>query len=68
VHPNLIAALADDHRRSCPCGAVTGQPRQPCRHCLARQTWRRHIGLHPRSAVRHPPGSLACLLAKAARS
>jgi hypothetical protein len=82
VHPNLIAALAGDHRRSCPCGAVTGQPRRLCRYCLARQTWRRHITRHFRSAVRHladrlarawswtpdAAASLFGIIAKAARS
>ena len=53
MHPNLIAALVEDRRRSCPCGAVTGQPHQLCRKCLARMIWRRHTSRRSRSVVRH---------------
>jgi len=51
VHPNLIAALARDRRRSCLCGAVTGQPYGPCRRCLARMDWRRCTHGSSRRAV-----------------
>jgi len=40
-HPRLIAALADDRRRPCPCGAVTEQLDRLCRKCHARMAWRR---------------------------
>jgi hypothetical protein len=43
VHPDLIAALAEDRRKSCPCGAMNGQPGGLCRKCLTRMVWRRHI-------------------------
>jgi hypothetical protein len=54
VHPNLIAALAEDRRRSWPCGAVTEQPYRPYRQCLAWLVWRWHTSRSPRSAVRRP--------------
>lgn len=34
-HPILIAALAEDRRRWCPCGAVDQLPRGLCRACRA---------------------------------
>ena len=52
MHPDLIAALAEDHRKSCPCGAVNGQPGGLCRECLARTVWRRRISRPARHAVR----------------
>jgi hypothetical protein len=36
VHPNLIAALVDDRRMFCACGAVPSQPQQLCRSCFVR--------------------------------
>lgn len=33
MHPILVAALAGDRRRRCPCGAVTQQPYRLCRNC-----------------------------------
>jgi hypothetical protein len=33
MHPILIAALAEDQHRRCPCGAVTQQPCRLCRGC-----------------------------------
>ena len=32
-HPILIAALVEDWRRRCPCGAVARQPCGLCREC-----------------------------------
>jgi hypothetical protein len=58
VHLNLVTALADDHRRSCSCDGVTGQPLQLCRNCLARQNWRPHISRNFKS-VRHGANWLA---------
>ena len=40
-HPILIAALVEDQRRGCPCGAVTPQPSGLCRACQAVAAWRR---------------------------
>ena len=40
-HPILIAALAEDRRRRCPCGAVAQQPYGLCRECRAVAVWRR---------------------------
>ena len=52
MHTNLIAALAEDRRKSCLCGAVTGQSHHPCRTCLARLVWRRFTNRPPRSTIR----------------
>jgi hypothetical protein len=32
-HPMLVAALAEDRRRQCSCGAVTQAPNGMCRGC-----------------------------------
>ena len=40
-HPILIAALVEDRRRRCPCGAVAQQPYGLCRECQAAAVWRR---------------------------
>ena len=32
-HPILVAALAEDRRRQCSCGAVTQEPNGTCRGC-----------------------------------
>jgi hypothetical protein len=32
-HPILVAALAEDRRRQCSCGAVTQEPKGTCRGC-----------------------------------
>ena len=54
MHPKLIAALVEDRRKSCLCGAVIGQPDHLCHQCRVRQAWRRHTSRSPRSAVRRP--------------
>jgi len=51
-HPRLIAALADDQRRQCPCGAVTEQLDRLCRKCHARMAWRRKTTRTSRRAAR----------------
>jgi hypothetical protein len=51
VHPDLIAALAEDRRKSCPCGAVNGQAGGLWRECLTRTVWRRRIN----RPARHEP-------------
>jgi hypothetical protein len=33
MHPILVAALAEDQHRRCPCGAVTQQPCRLSRDC-----------------------------------
>jgi hypothetical protein len=33
MHPILVAALADDRHRRCPCGAVPQQSYRLCRGC-----------------------------------
>ena len=37
----LVAALAEDRRRRCPCGAVAQKPYGLCRECQAVTVWRR---------------------------
>jgi hypothetical protein len=53
MHPTLIAALVDDRRSSCLCGAITNHPHRPCRKCLARISWRRQPNQCPRREGRH---------------
>jgi len=33
MHPILVAALAEDQHRRCPCGTVTQHPCRLCRGC-----------------------------------
>ena len=40
-HPILIAALAEDRRRWCPCEAAAQQRYGLCRECRAVAVWRR---------------------------
>ena len=69
MHPNLIAALAEDRRKSCPCGAVNGQAGGVCRECLTRTVLRRRIRRPARHAVRRrsdrPARDWACVFAVA---
>jgi hypothetical protein len=51
-HPHLIAALADDQRRQCLCGAVADRPYSLCRKCQARMAWRRKAMRTRRRAAR----------------
>lgn len=44
-HPILIASLAEERRRWCPCGAVAQQPCGLCRECRAAVAWRRKVVL-----------------------
>ena len=53
-HPILVAALAEDRRRRCPCGAVAQQPYGLCRECQAVAVWRRKTA--GRGAAPLPPG------------
>ena len=39
-HPILIAALAEDRRRWCPCGAAAQQRYGLCRTCRTVAVWR----------------------------
>jgi hypothetical protein len=39
-HQILVAALAEDRHRRCPCGAVASQPHGLCRACEAVAVWR----------------------------
>lgn len=53
-HPFLVAALAEDRYRRCPCGAVDQLPRDPCRKCRAAAAWRREsVRASRRSATGH---------------
>ena len=40
-HPILVAALAEDRRRRCPCGATAQQRYGLCHECRAVAVWRR---------------------------
>jgi hypothetical protein len=51
-HPHLIAVLAQDQRRQCPCGAVADRPYSLCRKCQARVAWRRKAMRTRRRAAR----------------
>jgi hypothetical protein len=48
-HPILVAALAEDRRRCCPCGATAQQRYGLCRECRAVAVCRRET----RQARRH---------------
>jgi hypothetical protein len=37
MHPILVAALAEDEHRRCPCGAVAQLPYRLCRGCHVKQ-------------------------------
>ena len=50
-HPILVAALAEDRRRRCPCGAVAQQPYGLCRECQAVAAWRRETARTRRRAA-----------------
>lgn len=63
MHPDLIAALAEDRCKSCSCGAVNGEPGGLCCKCLTRMVWRRCIGQPARHAVRRHSGRQARSLA-----
>ena len=39
-HPILVAALTEEHRRRCPCGAAARQRDGLCRECQAVAVWR----------------------------
>jgi hypothetical protein len=49
---HLIAALADDRHRQCPCGAAAERPDRLCRKCHARMLWRRKTTRTSRRAAR----------------
>lgn len=54
VHPGLPAALAEDRRKCCPCGAAAEPRWGLCRKCIARITWRRRTRRpHWRAIRRH---------------
>jgi hypothetical protein len=49
--PHLVAALADERHRQCPCGAVAERPDRLCRKCHARLLWRRKTARTSRRAA-----------------
>jgi hypothetical protein len=51
-HPYLLAALADDRRHQCPCGAAAERSNGLCRKCQARVQWRRKTTRTSRRAAR----------------
>jgi hypothetical protein len=52
-HPIPVAALAEDRRRRCPCGAVPQQPYGLCRECHATAVWRHKTERASRNAATH---------------
>ena len=50
-HPILIAALVEDRRHRCPCGAVAQHPDGRCRRCQAATVWRHEITRTSRRAT-----------------
>lgn len=52
MHPEIIAALANERHRQCPCGAVAERPWTLCRKCHARVAWRRRNDGTSRRAAR----------------
>jgi hypothetical protein len=54
---NLTAALAEDRRRQCPCGAVAEPPLGVCRKCHARMVCRRKARRASRHAARRQVAS-----------
>jgi hypothetical protein len=65
MNPTLIAALADDRRRQCPCGAVAQQLDGLCRGCHIATICRsdtetsHHASRHPAHARSGKAGLLA---------
>lgn len=51
-HPFLVAALAEDRRRQCSCGAMTRGPNSTCRGCRAAA-----ISRHETTRSRHRTAS-----------
>jgi hypothetical protein len=55
-HPDLLAALAQDRIRQCPCGAMADRSYGLCRKCQARFAWRRKTASRRRQAARRFKG------------
>jgi hypothetical protein len=55
---HLVAALADERHRQCPCGAVAERPDRLCRKCHARMLWRRKTTRTSRRAARRLAAAL----------
>jgi hypothetical protein len=51
-HPDLLAALALDRVRQCPCGAMADRAHGFCRKCQARGAWRGKTASKRRQAAR----------------
>jgi len=52
-HPILVAALAEDRRRQCSCGAVTQEPNGTCRRCRAAAVSRHETARSSRRTASH---------------
>ena len=52
-HPILVAALAEDRRRQCSCGAVTQEPYGTCRGCRAAAVSRHETARSSRRTASH---------------
>ena len=56
MHPILVAALAENRHRRCPCGAVARRPHRPYRNCRNEH----YLELQESAAApmrRFPPGA-----------
>jgi hypothetical protein len=59
-HPILVAALAEDRRRQCSCGAATQEPNGMCRACRAAAVLRHETARSSRDpAARWTPAGIA---------
>jgi hypothetical protein len=47
MHPILVAALAEDQHRRCPCGAITQLPYRLCRGCRRQRLAIQHRATTP---------------------
>jgi hypothetical protein len=68
-HPALVAALVEDRRRQCPCGAVSRQGYGLCRECRAAAVWRceaRQPARHSAPGLTHEETGKARLFAQVA--
>ena len=65
-HPILVAALAEDRRRWCPCGAAAQQRYGLCREYRAVAVWRRETEQARRHGVPTWTALKARLLARVA--
>lgn len=59
MRPQIIAALAEQRRHQCACGAATEHSYSLCRKCHSRMAWRRKTTRPSRRATRRRTGHQA---------